>query len=149
MSRYIRPGKNCQNYSDICNARSERGGTPGNYSIKDMSRDVLELLPKSVELMNGGSVDFLHFFATDGQQNTCKAIQVIQTLVIFVLLGHILIRASVVLCSHSRLTTLSWSICCSYVNPLLHSSAGFPQLCWGCGRSVCEWPSADLIVRLG
>jgi hypothetical protein len=58
MSRYIRPGKNCQNYLDICNARSERGGTPGNYSLKNLSADVLDLLPKSVELVDGGVVEF-------------------------------------------------------------------------------------------
>lgn len=90
MSRYIRPGKNCQNYLDICNARSERGGTPGNYSLKNLSADVLDLLPKSVELVDGGVVEFPHFFAADGQQSTCKAIQVVQTPVALALYGDTL-----------------------------------------------------------
>ena len=80
MSEFILNGKNAKTYLSIVNARSQKDHVvTGAITMKILSSAVRDALPSQAVLSDGSVLGFPSFCAVDGQQNSCKAVQAMQT----------------------------------------------------------------------
>jgi hypothetical protein len=79
MTDFVQNGKNATVYLALANATSQKGEKCKHVTMKALSQAVADLLPISVSFTDGSRGTFQEFEEVDGQQNSCKAVQCLQS----------------------------------------------------------------------
>ena len=80
LATFIKAGKNSQAFLRIANAAGQRS-KPTSVTYEQFSNKVFDCLPDRIHFSDDATpASFPHFYATDGSQNACKAMEVYQTL---------------------------------------------------------------------
>ena len=81
LAKYIKAGPNSQVFLQIANSQGQRcSGVKHTYS--QLAEAVRAKLPRAIKYDSGAVSSFPHFYATDGMQNACKAVEILQTFLV-------------------------------------------------------------------